>query len=138
MQYLTWEIDNQLYAADIEYCVEVQKDIKIVSVPHSKNYIVGIMNLRGDIVTVIDLLTFIGMNSENHLERPIIIRLKNQLKQVAILVDSVTEVMEISDEYIEDSIKHLSQHEAKFISKVANTKSGFIMILNLEQFFNIK
>ena len=129
MQFLTWEIDNQLYAADINYCLEVQKDIKVVNVPHSRKYIAGIMNLRGDIVTIIDLLTFMGMTEMPEMERPVIIRLKDRFHQVGILVDKVSEVMEIPDEKIEPSEKHLSINETKYISHVSNSSLGFIMIL---------
>ena len=95
IQLLTWTIGGQIYGADINYCLEVQKDVSIVQVPHSKNYISGIVNLRGDVVTVLDLLVLLNQKEKASREKCVIIRFNNSEKQVAIKADAISDVIEL-------------------------------------------
>ena len=76
VQLLAWKLDDQLYGVELEYCLEVQKDLAILKVPHSKDYISGITNLRGEVVTVLDLNYILGKKEKSNREKSVIIRFK--------------------------------------------------------------
>lgn len=137
-QILTWTIADQLYGAEIHYCFEVQNNTKIIEVPHSQPFISGIVNLRGDVVTVLDLLVLMGQRQESNTDDSVIIRLKNKEKQVAIKADSISEVRELNKESLEPAGVHLTEEELRYIPYVTYTDAGLILILNVEELFVVK
>lgn len=138
IQLLTWAIEGQIYGADINYCLEVQKDVTIVQVPHSKKYISGIVNLRGDVVTVLDLLVLLNQKEKASREKCVIIRFKNNEKQVAIKADTISDVIELPITSLEEASLHISSDKTRYIPHVAYTSSGFILIFNAEELFIVK
>ncbi len=137
LQILTWTSNGHTYGGDAKYCIEVQAERKILDIPHANNYIVGIVNLRGDIVTVLDLFALMGQPSQK-LDRKVIIRLKDGEKQVALLADSVSEVIEISEEDLESAENHLTEKELKYIPYIIRRNHNLIFFVNiLELFTNV-
>ncbi|MCB1176198.1 MAG: chemotaxis protein CheW [Leptospiraceae bacterium] len=134
---LSWNIDNHSFGVNVEYCFEVQKGRNVVEVPYSKNYITGIVNLRGDIVTVIDLFVLMGQRETPDMSKQVIVRLKQGDRQVAILADSVSEVIEISEEKLESSEAHLSENELKYIPNIARIGNKLILILEVSELFEV-
>ncbi len=137
IQLLTWRLGDQLFGAEIEYCLEVQKDLTILKVPHSKDYISGITNLRGDVVTVINLNFILGQKKSITSSKPIIIRFKYNNKQLAIEADSISEVLEIPVDKLESANIYLTESELVYISKVFYTEYGIILVLNIKELFVI-
>lgn len=135
-QILTWQIGGHTYGGDANYCIEVQKERKILDVPHANNYIVGIVNLRGDIVTVLDLFALMGQPKMDE-NKKVIIRLKDGEKQVALLADSVSEVIEISDEDLESAENHLNERELKYIPYIVRKNHKLIFFVNIPELFQI-
>lgn len=138
VQLLAWQLDDQLFGAEIEYCLEVQKDLDILKVPHSKEYILGITNLRGDVVTVLDLNYILGNKDKTDREKAVIIRFKYNNKHIAIQADTITEVLETSLDKLEPANIHLTESELIYISKVCYTDKGVMLILNIKELFTIR
>lgn len=138
IQLLTWMIGNQMYGADVKFCLEVQKDISVVEVPHSKKYISGIVNLRGDVVTVLDLQVLLAQKAAATRERSVIIRFNSRERQVAIKADAIRDVLEIPFSKLEDAGTRLSSTETKYLPYIAYTDSTFLLILNIEELFVVK
>lgn len=138
-QLLTWTIEEQMFGLDISKCKEVDKDMKITDVPHSKPFIAGIVNLRGDVVTVIDLKTLLNENSTS-VETPknVIIRLKSDSSNIAIKADKISDILEIHENQIEPASAHLSDFETKYITHVGIIEKGLVLILNSNEILNIK
>ncbi|MCB1192819.1 MAG: chemotaxis protein CheW [Leptospiraceae bacterium] len=139
IQLLTWTIDEQLFGLDIGKCREVDRDMKITAVPHSKIFIAGIVNLRGDVVTVIDLKMLLNNDSiPTESPKNVIIRLKSESSNIAIKADRISDILEISQDQIEPAATHLSDFETKYITHVGITDKGLVLILNSNELLNIK
>ncbi|MCE9501618.1 MAG: chemotaxis protein CheW [Leptospira sp.] len=138
LQLLTWYIGNQLFGMNITECREVDQDNKILEVPHSKEYVRGIMNLRGDVVTVLDLRSMLGYSAKENNISPVAIRLKGNNQQVAILADSICDVMEIENDKIEPCPPHMSELETRYISAITMTDRGNVLILNPAEVVKVK
>jgi purine-binding chemotaxis protein CheW len=137
LQLLTWEVNGQLYGGDVRFCFEVQNGKKILEVPHSQKYIAGIVNLRGDIITVLDLFVLMEQRELPDKNKPVIIRLRDNEKQVAVMADSVSEVIEITQEMVESAENHLSEKELKFIPYMARKEHKLILIVNISELFMV-
>jgi purine-binding chemotaxis protein CheW len=134
-QILTWKIGERLFGMDIGHCREVDKDKMIVAVPHSRKEIAGIVNLRGDVVTVIDLRVLLGgtVLREDESGKSVIIRLKCRTQHVALKADSIYDVLSVTEDLFEGTPAHLSEIEARYIQSVAMTTKGLVVILNPDE-----
>lgn len=137
---LTWKIDGRLYGIDAINCNDVEKKKNILSVPLAKDHIVGIVNVRGDVVTVINLRVLMGYtaDSDEHgkeqvVANKVLVRLASKTASVAILADSADDVVSISDDDIEAIPAHLSDQELKFIDSVVMKDDKLIIILDAEE-----
>lgn len=132
-QVLAWKIGDRLFGMDIIHCRDVEKDRKIVPVPHAKAIIAGIVNLRGDVVTVIDLKILLGGKPSGEMDKYVLVRLKSKTQHIAIKADAISDVITIREDQVEAPPAHLSETEIRYISAVAVTDRGLLVILNPDE-----
>jgi purine-binding chemotaxis protein CheW len=104
-KYLTFALGSEEYGIGILKVREIIGLLEITAVPHTPTHIKGVINLRGRVIPVLDLRTKFGMPAKEHDERTCIIVAEVQGQagtvQIGMLVDSVSEVLNISEEEIE-------------------------------------
>ena len=93
-KYISFNLNEGLYCIALDYVKEVLKDTSITNVPGTPDFIEGIMNLRGDYITVINLKKFLNLDS-SHIQdkKPVVIIKCNELK-LALLIDKINELFE--------------------------------------------
>ena len=102
-KYISFNLNNDSYCIALDYVKEVLKDASITNVPGIPNFIEGIMNLRGDYITVINLRNFLDLDSTvNYEKKPVIIVKYNKLK-LAFLIDKINELFEFQDDGVDNS-----------------------------------
>ncbi|AHH08540.1 chemotaxis protein CheW [Borrelia anserina] len=149
-QYLLFSLD-ELYAIEIKYVVEVLEYTKISKIPRTPDYMAGIINNRGKIVPIIDIRKQFGMEkrkvSDNEIKKRdvnvsniIILTLECEGDELnlGILVDYVNEVLELNSSNIDDAPKIGTGFNSRFISGIGKDDNKFIIILNIENLFDIK
>jgi len=104
-KYLTFLVGDVGYGIEISYVVEIISVQEITLVPHTHNYVKGIINLRGTVVPVIDMGMRFGQGEIVYTEKTCIIVLSMDEMSVGILVDGVQDVSNIDDENIQDPPK---------------------------------
>lgn len=132
-QVLTWLIGQQMFGMKLGDCREVVRDRSITRVPYAGENVAGIVNLRGDVVTVLDLATMLGYEPEEGLNKFVIIRLKSNGTQVALKADRIYDVIDIEEGKIEPAPAHLNEMETKYIDGVAMTDKGLIVIVKANE-----
>ena len=96
-KYISFNLNNDYYCIALDYVKEVLKDTSITRVPGTPNFIEGIMNLRGDYITVINLKKFLGLPQVVTADKkPVIIIKCNELK-LALLIDKINELFEYQE-----------------------------------------
>ncbi|WP_455380900.1 chemotaxis protein CheW, partial [Acidihalobacter prosperus] len=103
LQCVTFELNGETYALDVMRVQEVLKVGEISPVPGAPEYVLGIINLRGKVVTVIDARLRLGLPYAESTEANRIIVLEAAGQDVGILVDSVAEVIQIPRSDIDPS-----------------------------------
>ena len=96
-KYISFNLNNDYYCIALDYVKEVLKDTLITHIPGIPNFIEGIMNLRGDYITVINLKKFLGL--EDYVvtdKKPVVIVKCNELK-LALLIDKINELFDYQD-----------------------------------------
>ena len=93
-KYISFNLNSDYYCILLDYVKEVLKDTSITKVPGTPDFIEGIMNLRGDYITVINLKKFLGLpDFEKKEKNPVVIIKCNELK-LALLIDKINELFE--------------------------------------------
>lgn len=97
-KYISFNLNQDLYCIELDYVKEVLKDTTITEVPGTPDYIEGIMNLRGDYITVLSLKKFLNISSDSQTQekKPVIIIKCNELK-LALLIDKINELFECQE-----------------------------------------
>lgn len=138
--YLSFKLGKELFAVNVSKVLTILELRPITKVPNSPNYMRGVINLRGNVLPVIDMRLKFDMQEIGFTKSTCIIVLSvvidNEDIQVGILVDAVDRVIEIKDSEIEDSPAIGTKYKSEFIHGMFKLNDGFIMLLNIDLIFN--
>ena len=139
-QYLTFKLDEELYALEIIKVQSVLDFGKVTKVPRTPAFMRGVINLRGSVVPIVDLRLKFGMSiTEKTIDSCIIIveiMLNKEITILGCLADSVKEVIDLEPENIEASPRIGSRLDTEFLKGMGKRNEEFIMILDLDNIFS--
>jgi purine-binding chemotaxis protein CheW len=129
----TFYIGEALCGMDILNVQEINKLMDMTKVPQAPSYVTGILNLRGQIVTVIDLGKKLGLTclDLNDSARNIIVNSENEY--IGLLVSSISDVVEAQWEKVEDPPANISGLQGAFFKGVFKTEDRLIGILDVNK-----
>lgn len=127
-QWVTFILDGEKYGINVIQVREVLRNIEIAPVPGAPSYVLGIINLRGNVVTVLDTRARFGLTSADFNEESRIIIIETNDQIVGLLVDSIAEVADILQSQIELTPNVGNDDSAKYIRGV-HSKNGELLIL---------
>lgn len=133
LQWVTFKLAGETYGINVMQVQEVLRYSEIAPVPGAPSYVLGIINLRGNVVTVIDTRHRFGLESGeiNDNTRIVIIEADNHV--VGILVDSVAEVVYLRQSEIETAPNVGNDESAKFIQGVCHKNSELLILIELNK-----
>ncbi|WP_404338975.1 chemotaxis protein CheW [Pseudoalteromonas mariniglutinosa] len=136
LQWVTFKLEEETYGINVMQVQEVLRYTEIAPVPGAPSYVLGIINLRGNVVTVIDTRARFGlMGSEvNDNSRIVIIEAEKQV--IGILVDSVAEVVYLRSSEIDSAPNIGTEESAKFIQGVSNRDGELLILVDLNKLLN--
>lgn len=141
-QYLTFRIGNEHYGLELSQTREIIEYSGITEVPLMPNFLRGVINLRGEVVPVIDLAVRLGRKSIEVQKRTciIVVELQNneQNHVLGLLADAVSEVIEMDDENIEDAPSFGANIRAEFIQGIAKRDDEFVVLLDANNALSIR
>lgn len=137
---VTFSLAGKDYGIDIMKVKEISKAGKFTFVPNSAPYVRGVYNLRGDIISVIDLRIFFNQpakqSGENDLESMIIVRLEDHV--IGIIVDEIDKVVGISSQDVQPPHPLFGDINIKYISGIAENNNRLYVILDVDAIFGTK
>lgn len=137
-RFLQFNLGQESYAIHLLSVKEVIPCPSTTSLPNSPNYYVGIMNLRGQIISIVDLRKKLNITPKDEgLEEAVII-VEIEGIGIGVVVDSINKVLNISHSTISEVPEISSQVNAKYIEGVHKTDDGLTIILDFESILNIK
>ncbi|MBF0273955.1 MAG: purine-binding chemotaxis protein CheW [Nitrospinae bacterium] len=134
-QFVIFTIGGSQYAFDGEEMTEILDFMPITYVPGSPDFILGIINVRGNIESVISINSFIGLQNEEISDcRRIIIAEKNGIRS-GILVKDVEDVLDLPEKIVHESLSTLSETIKHFVKGEFEYNGKTVVFLNLEKIF---
>ncbi|MCL1946675.1 MAG: chemotaxis protein CheW [Chitinivibrionia bacterium] len=132
-KYLTFLLNKESYAIPIQYILEIVGIQKITVVPDMTNYIKGVINLRGQVIPVVDVRLRFGMTGKDYDERTCIMITKIGEVSIGLIVDMVEEVRDISPDKIGASPKIATAQSAEFIQGIARIGDEVVIVLDVSK-----
>lgn len=141
-QYLTFRIANEYYGLELAQTREIIEYSGITEVPLMPNFLRGVINLRGEVVPVIDLAVRLGRKPIEVQKRTciIVVELSNneQNHVLGLLADAVSEVIEMDEDNIEDAPSFGANIRADFIQGIAKQGDSFVVLLDANNALSIR
>ena len=132
-QWATFKVNNELFAIDVMQVKEVLRYSEITPVPGSSSYIRGIINLRGNVVTVIDTRSRFGLEPCDITDNTRVVVIESEKQVIGILVDSVAEVVYLKTSEIDVAPNVGNEESAQFIQGVSNRDGELLILVDLDK-----
>jgi len=147
-QFTTFTLDGRLFGLDILVVREINRILDLTPVPKADPHVRGLINLRGQIVTILDLSVRLGMPRRELQETShnVILKTDQDLlaqrvaggpslstcsDQVGLLVDDIGDVVDADEGLIEPTSANVSEQEGRFLKGVVKTPAGLLILLDL-------
>ena len=128
-QYLTFKLQNLSYGVGIENVREINRMSEIAAVPEAPDFVAGVMNLRGKVITVVDLRKRLQMPMTSATKETCIIVVESEIGHVGVIVDSVQAVIHLQDAQIDDS--PISEDEYSFVKAIGKMDDHLVMLIDI-------
>lgn len=139
--FLTFKMDQEFFAVNVVKVLEVLEKQQITKIPQSPDYILGIINFRGNILPVINTRVKFNLPTReiDDMNLIIIYDLSTETKNVSLAAtaDSVKDVIEIDENEITPVPEMGILYNAKFIKGVIRRNEEFILVLNIDKVFEM-
>ena len=135
LQWVTYQLEDETYGINVMQVQEVLRITEIAPVPGAPSYVLGIINLRGNVVTVIDTRSRFGLmpkDSNDDQSRIIIVEVNGNV--IGMLVDSVAEVVYLHQSEI-DSVPIVNNDDSsRFIQGVCSREEQLLILVDVNKF----
>jgi len=139
-QFLTFKLDEELFALDIGKVREVLDFTTITKVPQTPDYMRGVINLRGSVVPVVDMRIKFGMPEAERTVNTCIIIVEVELEGegvvMGVIADAVQEVLDLEPDQVEPPPKIGTKLNSDFIRGMGKVSDRFLMILDIDRVFS--
>jgi purine-binding chemotaxis protein CheW len=132
-QYLTFALGEEEYGVDILKVQEIKGYTPATPVPNTPAYIKGVMNLRGTIIPVVDLRAKLALTETEYNQFTVIIVVMVGTKVVGLIVDSVSDVLNIPKSDMQDVPEFGSTVDVRFIEGMAKAGEKIVMLLDIDK-----
>ena len=133
LQWVTYHLEGEVYGVNVMQVQEVLRITEIAPVPGAPDYVIGIINLRGNVVTVVDSRRRFGLMSKeaDDLSRIIIVEVNGNV--IGMLVDSVAEVVYLRQSEIETAPNVGKNNSSQYIQGVSSSDDGLLILVDVNR-----
>lgn len=134
-KYLSFEINGEMYAVEILDVKEIIAMMKFTSVPKMPNFVKGVINLRGQVIPIVDMRLKFDLPETEYTERTTIIIGIIADSLIGFIVDRTADVLTLSEAEMSAPPKFGTDIDTEFLKSMAKTENGVVMIVNLIKIF---
>ncbi|GGN53515.1 chemotaxis protein CheW [Oceanobacillus indicireducens] len=130
-KYILFSLNGQAYAVDAQYVISIERLQQITEVPQTKEFIRGVTEIRDETTAIIDLRIALSLMSTENTNDTRILVVTLEGMQIGLIVDAVTEVLDINSNNIEDAPSIISGVQATYLEGVAKVNEQLILLLDI-------
>ncbi len=132
---IAFRIGDQEFCVDVMSVREIRGWTPATAMPHAPGYMLGVINLRGAVLPIVDLSARLGMKRSEPTQRHVIIVAQVRRKAVGLLVDAVSDILTITDDSIQPTPEVSSDYERQFARGIVAIDRRMICLIELEALF---
>jgi len=133
LQLVSFRIADEEFGVDIIKVQEIIRMVDITRVPNTPHYVIGVINLRGKVIPIIDMRRRLNLKETPYTKDTRIVVVEEENKIVGFIVDSVSEVLRISSSVLEPPPPMVSGISSDFITSIAKLEGRLLILLDLEK-----
>ncbi|MCA9213451.1 MAG: purine-binding chemotaxis protein CheW [Planctomycetales bacterium] len=132
VQVATFRVENLLLAIDVDVVQEINRHLNITEVPHAPENVRGVINLRGEVVTVVDMRTILGLPRGEVTRdcRNVVIHSEGEL--IGLIVDQIADILTIPIREIDPPPANVDGVEGRFFKGVYTMDNGIAVLLDVQ------
>jgi purine-binding chemotaxis protein CheW len=131
IELLTFQVGGQEYAIDIMSVREIRGWSNATPLPHAPDFVRGVINLRGTVLTIVDLADRLGMGKTEASERNVIIVVQAEKETVGLLVDAVSDILAINKFELQAPPEMSADNDHSYVSSLIIAEDRMIRILSI-------
>ncbi len=139
-QYVSFSLGEELFAVEVTRAREILSLVPVTKVPQTPDFLRGVINLRGQVVPVIDMRLKLGLPSGEQTRDTCVIVMEvlvdDEPLVVGAMADAVREVLELTDDQIEPAPRLGSRLNTEYIRGMGKVDEQFMILLDIDQVFN--
>ncbi|MEN6498550.1 MAG: chemotaxis protein CheW [Thermoguttaceae bacterium] len=132
-QFLTFTLQGEEYGIEILRVQEIKGFSKIRPIPNAPSYIKGVLNLRGTVVPVLDLRARFGMPEAEYNQFTVIIVVSVGSKVVGLVVDAVSDVLNITNDQVEETPEIAGDTDSSFFHGMGKVGEKLVLLLDIDR-----
>lgn len=139
LKVLSFMLNDKLLGVETKYVKEINRNVEYTEVPLAPQSVVGLFNMRGQIVTLLNLANYLEEGEKQKSEKSTCIILKsrgNSLNQIGFLIDKTQDVFDLDEEKCENVPANSTDKINMYIKKVAKLDKGLLLIIDNEKLFS--
>ncbi len=132
---IAFRIGDQEFCVDVMSVREIRGWTPATAMPHAPGYMLGVINLRGAVLPIVDLSARLGMKRSEPTQRHVIIVAQVRRKAVGLLVDAVSDILTITGDSIQPTPEVSSDYERQFARGIVAIDRRMICLIELDALF---
>jgi purine-binding chemotaxis protein CheW len=136
-KYVVFKLENEEYGIDILRVKEIKEMLRITRVPKAPSFVRGVVNLRGEVIPVIDLRKKFNLQQRNDTGSTRIIIVTVDEITVGLIIDTSSEVLEIEKEFIEEPPTAIASIDHSYIYGIGKVGERLIILLDVSKIISV-
>ncbi|MDD3598878.1 MAG: chemotaxis protein CheW [Bacillota bacterium] len=132
IQLVVFELADESYGVEISRVQDINRMQEITEIPHAPESVVGVINLRGRVIPVVDLRTRFGMPGAEHTKSTRIVVVQMGEEPIGMIVDAVSQVLRIPTKVIEPPSPVLTSLDSRYLLGIAKLEDELVILLDLD------
>ncbi|MEI3599400.1 MULTISPECIES: chemotaxis protein CheW [unclassified Oceanobacillus] len=137
-KYILFTLHGQAYAVDAQYVISIERLQQITEIPQTKEFIRGVTEIRDETTAIIDLRIALSLTTTENTNDTRILVVTLEGMQIGLIVDAVTEVLDINSNNIEDAPSIISGVQAAYLEGVAKVNEQLILLLDIAKMLDME
>lgn len=133
LQFATFYVGEMLLGVDIRLVQEINRQLEMTPVPNAPHHVRGVINLRGEVATVIDLRTVLGLPSVEQTRDTRNLIVHSQGEAIGLLVDRISDILTVRRDQVSDAPSNVDGVDGKFFLGVHALESDLCVLLDVEE-----
>lgn len=136
-QIVTFHCGNLLLGLEISRVQEINRQTDVMTISEAPDPVHGVINLRGEVITVIDLRTVLGLsaNPQEGMARNVVVRSNGE--RIGLMADGISDIIDVSARQIELTPSNIDGIESRYFAGITTANGNLVVILNLDEIMEV-